>query len=109
MPIHNLFLLLGIGAFYCADEYERSDEPEIIAGLLRGFVVAIITPAGRSIRPRRRTRAPAGALSSRRNTLNTSLTHLSDRVVRGQAEGAQRRHASRATQPSDTTAPVRRA
>lgn len=83
MPMYDLFLPLGIGAFCCADEDERSNEPEIIlVGLLRDFVVAIITPADRSTRPMRRTLASAGALSSRRNTLNTSLRRLSDRVVR---------------------------
>jgi hypothetical protein len=80
--MYDVFLPLGLGAFYCADKDKRSDEPEIIAGLLRGFVVAIIAPADRSTRPRRWTCAPAGALSSRSNTLNTSLRHLSDRVVR---------------------------
>lgn len=108
MPMDDLFLLLGIGAFSCADEDQRSGEPGIIAGPLRGFVAAIITPADRSTRPRRRTCAPAGALSSRRNTLEyIAQAPLRSRCSR-QAEGAQRRHASRATKLSHTTAPVRR-
>lgn len=58
MPLRDPYPTLEVGAFYCAYEDDRWDEPEIIVDPLSGFVVAIMPPHDRSRRPRAERRQP---------------------------------------------------